>query len=374
MTLLITDDFPPRLGGVATYYSEIAKRLPAGMISVLTAPLDPGVAGREMARGFPVYREPLIHTSPWAWPKWTTALSALRRLQRQYRFGRWWVGQVLPYGTVAWRLHRRLGVPYLVTVHGMDIGIPRGRRRALCGLILRAAHHVVANSQATADRLSAYGVPRGKVSVITPGVNHPTAVPATGLRTLTERYHLAGAKVILTVGRLVERKNHRQIISVVPSLLRMFPGLKYVIAGDGPYRSPLQALAHKTGISDHVIFTGEATGETISAWYELADAVVMVPRRERSGDVEGFGMTYLEASSHGKPVIGADLPGIREAVAHGLSGLLVSAEDDQQLLAALKRLLQDSQLAHRLGLQGQDRAVRHFSWDARARQYAELLA
>lgn len=373
-TLLITDDFPPQVGGVATYHGQLCRHLPPESIAVLTAPVAGNVSSLTTAAGYRVYREPLRTSSVLAWPKWTPALHALKKLQTLQRYEGWWVGQVLPYGTVAWWLSRTMGVPYAVSVHGMDVRIPRGRRRWLCGKILHGAAAIIANSRSTASYLSAYGVRQSQVHVVTPGVSQPTEVPIATLRTVAETYRLEGKRVLLAVGRLVRRKNHAQVLGVLPSLVRQFPDVRYVIAGDGPLRRQLQGNVRRLGLSDAVVFTGAVPSLELAALYDQAEIFVLTPTSGTGGDVEGFGTVFLEANSHGKPVIASAIAGVNEAVADGISGLLVAPGDDRQLREAIARLLLQRSVAHRLGLQGQDRAFTQFRWDSRARQLQDIFS
>lgn len=373
-TLLITDDFPPRVGGVATYYHQLCRRLPPERIAVLTAPAAGGLARTTTATGYQVFHEPLLSTKILTWPKWLPALRALKKLQRLQHFERWWVGQVLPYGTVAWLLSRSMGVPYIVSVHGMDIQIPRGRRRLLCRKILNEAAAIIANSQSTKSYLSTLGVRPSQVHVVTPGVVQPTAVSAATARAVAETYRLEDKRVLLTVGRLVGRKNHLQVLGVLPRLVRQFPNVRYVIAGDGPLRRQLQGRVQGLGLTDTVVFTGEVPSLELAALYDVAELFVLTPMVGATGDVEGFGTVFLEANSHGKPVIASAIPGVNEAVADGISGVLVPPGDARRLLEAMVNLLQHPSVAHRLGLQGQDRAHTKFRWDTRALQLQRIFS
>ncbi|MDD5109634.1 MAG: glycosyltransferase family 4 protein [Patescibacteria group bacterium] len=371
-TLLITDDFPPHYGGVAAYYSALCRRLPPGRLGVVTVPATDSLAF-DRSQTYPVYRLPLLSTNPFLWPKWVTGWRAIGRLYRQQRYGMLLVGQILPYGTIAWLLHLRYRTPYVVIAHGMDIAVPRGRKRILCGKILRRAVRVIANSHATADLLRPYGVAQDKITVITPGVEARPGVSATRLQELQAKYHLTGKQVVLSVGRLVSRKGVREVLTALIKVRTAVPNAVYVIAGDGPERENLHRHARAIGIAPQVIFAGAIPHDELATWYERCDLLVAAPQPDTSGDIEGFGMVYLEAAIHGKPSIATDLPGIREAVLDGVSGLLVPVHDAPALASALIRLLKNPAERHRLGIQGQDRAVREFAWDTRARQLELIL-
>lgn len=320
---------------------------------------------------YAIIRRELI-SGGWYWPTWLPAVARLGALARKKKFAALLVGQILPYGTVALIVRQRMGVPYWVVVHGMDVARLGGRKRLLARLILARAEGVIANSFATADLVSGYGISAAKIFVLTPGVSEPRISMATA-RHLREQFGLAGKRVLLTVGRLVRRKGHGNIIRVLPKLARAVPNLRYAMVGDGPERQRLERLVRARGVSQAVIFTGEISGETLAAWYEASDVFALTPDDNRAGDMEGFGMVYLEANSFGKPVVATRVGGVGEAVVHEHTGLLVPPNDADALYEALARLLTDHAYAHTLGLQGQDRALTHFRWEDRGTQLADIL-
>ncbi|MDO8560097.1 MAG: glycosyltransferase family 4 protein [bacterium] len=371
--LLITDDFAPAVGGVASYYREICSRLPAAALTVLTIPQE---SAREFDReqSYRIIREPLLSTGLLQWPRWRKTLRSVRNLLPAVRPEVLWVGQILPYGTVAWLLQRQTSLAYVVSVHGMDIAIPRGRRFWLAGRILRDAQHIVANSHATQEvAQSRYRLAKERITVVTPGVAVPRRVPQTAVDELRRRYGLVDAKLVITVGRLVPRKNHRLMLEMLQRHT-VIPSLRYVIVGDGPEREALERDVRRRNLGTRVVFAGRVDGAELSAWYEAADIVVLTPRADQSGDREGFGMVYLEAASFGKPVIGSDIPGVREAVTHNVSGILIPPDDADALAHALHHYLSEPSFAHRIGIQAQDLATRRFSWENRAAIYRELFS
>lgn len=373
-TLLITDDYAPQTGGVAAYYSAICRLLPGTAITVLTAPMA-GAKAYDVAQPYRIVRRPLLSSNAMVWPRWRLALRETNTMIGEMDAEMLWVGQILPYGTVAWIVHRRLGLPYIVTVHGMDIGIPRGRRRWLCQRILNDAHAVVANSLATRTlAVDSYSVNAAKISVQTPGVAAAHHVRQSTVDALRRQFGPDDAgPIVLTVGRLVARKNHHLLLTALPQIISELPRVRCVIVGDGPMRSAIDRYARRLGVRDRVTVLGEISDHELAAWYEAADIFVLTPKPSIHGDQEGFGLVYLEASSYGKPVVATDIAGVHEAVADGVSGLLVEPNNVRALAAAIVRLGRDRALAHRLGIQGQDRAARQFSWKIRAAAYQRVL-
>jgi len=321
-----------------------------------------------------IIRQPLLSTGTLQWPRWKKTLQTLKNLMPTVRPEVLWVGQILPYGTVAWLLQRRGRIPYVVSIHGMDIAIPRGRRRWLAGRILRGAQRIVANSHATQEfARTRYRLAKEQISVITPGVSAPHRVPQTVVDRLRQRYGLVNAKLAITVGRIVPRKNHRVMFELLQRF-SVIPALRYAIVGDGPERGALEREVKRRKLTPRVVFTGQVDDQELSTWYEACDLVVSTPLADLDGDREGFGMVYLEAASFGKPVIGSDIPGVREAVIHNVSGVLVPPNDVDALARALHRYLSDPPFAHRIGTQAQDLVSRKFQWESRTEQFRKVFS
>jgi phosphatidylinositol alpha-1,6-mannosyltransferase len=172
----------------------------------------------------------------------------------------------------------------------------------------------------------------------------------------------------------VERKGQDKVIEALPLIKREIPDIRYVICGRGNDEARLRRIAAEKGVAGEVVFAGFVPNEERGAFYDACDVYVM-PSREipEKGDIEGFGMTYLEANSFGKPVIGGMSGGVSEAVIDGVTGLLVDPCDVEAIAGACIRLLRDPVLAGRLGRQGRDRVVREFNWDVICGELADML-
>jgi phosphatidylinositol alpha-1,6-mannosyltransferase len=173
--------------------------------------------------------------------------------------------------------------------------------------------------------------------------------------------------VLLSVGRLVERKGYDDAIRAVASLKRDGKLVQYVIVGDGPDRQRLMDLSYELSVDDRVVFRGAVAREDIPAYYAACDALV-APSRSIGADVEGFGTVYLEANLFRKPVIGCRTGGVTDAVLHEKTGLLVEPNDVHGLTAAIARLMGDPAFAHALGAAGYERVINEFNWDREAKR------
>ena len=258
------------------------------------------------------------------------------------------------------------GIRTAVVMHGGELSRFRSEsrlKRVLVAIINRC-DEVVVNSSSTAKQFIEQGVNRSKIKILTPAVDteryqsgsfHAPAPPAGE----TEFHGIT----LLTVATLVERKGHASVISVMPRILVAHPATRYVIVGDGPCRTKLMAQVERLGLEQSVHFLGKLTDEEVVEWLHACDIFVM-PSGKIHGKFgeEGFGIVYLEANACGKPVVGGDSGGVRDAVVHGVTGLLVDPQDDEALFEALDRLIGDKDLRDSLGRQGRERVVNEFQW------------
>lgn len=323
--LLITNDWPPRLGGVAQYYFNLMKHSPD--VLVLT---DIAEASSEQ-----------VVKISWSWPGWPRWLPLLWQLplwrfKLKVKFLA--AGQILPIGTALLLIRLAFGWPYLVFLHGLDVQLTQRNtwKRFLSKQILKRSAGVITNSNFTAQLAIKAGVEPSRIQVIYPSVA-PIAANEEESSLIKRKYGLENKKIILTVARLVERKGIRQVIEAISKLENKYSDLAYVIVGDGPIKADLEAQARK--LKSPVIFTGAVSDNDKFLWYSTADVFVLTPLFDKT-DVEGFGIVYLEAQAAGRPIIASKVGGVPEAV--GQAGILL--EPGADLSAALEQLLSDYNL------------------------------
>jgi phosphatidyl-myo-inositol dimannoside synthase len=175
---------------------------------------------------------------------------------------------------------------------------------------------------------------------------------------IRQRFNLARNPVILTVGRLQRRKGHDMVIKAIPAIKRIFPQIKYLISVN-------------IGVPDSVVFAGRVTDEELPHYYAAYDVFIM-PSRELNGDIEGFGIVYLEAAAAGKPVIGGRSGGTDDAILDGVTGLRVDGTNSEEIAAAVIELLSDPQKAQAIGEAGYSCVAADFTWDAVAQRTLAL--
>jgi phosphatidylinositol alpha-1,6-mannosyltransferase len=352
--LLAVNDFPPILGGEARLYHALARHLPPDEILVW-APRHPEAAAIdaglpcEVRRG----RIPAHGGTPSRLARSLFAGAHLTALARAERPRYFVCGQILSLGGPMLLLARALRVPYAVFVHGADIADYRRSPlwRPILRRILAGAHTVVANSRFTAALVEEI-FPGGarRIVVLPMGVDPPEPADPLTVEDLRRRYGVTDGPVLLTVARLAPVKGHETVLKALPRLLSRHPGLRYLVVGEGPERRRLETLARDQGVPSQVIFTGAVSDAERAAHFALATLFAMPSRRlERYDGLEGFGLVFLEAASHGLVSIGGASGGVAEAIRHGETGLLVPPDDPAAFAEAADRLLRDPAARRRLG-------------------------
>lgn len=364
--LIVTQDFPPAVGGIETYTSELVQRW-AGRSDRMevVAPSMSQAPAIDEAMPVPVTR---VETRSDLLP--LTGLAAVskraRALEPDVAFHAQWqtVGASL--------LARRLtGFPRRIVcaTHGRELLFNPVEELPVLGrgynllrrLLLRGPDLFVPVSQYTADLLRDRGVPSSRLRIVPNGTD-PERFRPLDAGPLRERLGLTDSTVMLTVGRLVARKGIDTTLRALPDILDAVPDLTYLVAGTGPDRDRLEHIADTLGVRSSVHFVGHVPFDELPSYYNAADLFVM-PSREEPPDVEGFGIVFLEAGACGVPVVGARSGGIPDAIQDGETGLLVPPVAPTALADAATRILTSPDLAARLGEQGRRHVVNEASWD-----------
>ena len=276
--LLATLEYPPFHGGIAHYYSHLVAAWPSGDEVIV---LDNNQNQLQAAGGF--------------WP-WRRAFKAVWQTIKQREIDYVLVGQILPLGTVVWLLSYFLPIKYGVFLHGMDWGqaMKQPRKRWLARRIISRASAIVAANSYVAGLVKQDCPPAvNYLVIINPGLSQIAApiISDSYRRGLLQQHGLIGKRILLTVGRLVERKGVDQVLRALPELINKYPDLHYLVVGQGPYLASCQQLANDLAVNSHTIFITDADDQQRAAWYQLADVFIM-PARQLGGDFEGFGIVY----------------------------------------------------------------------------------
>ncbi len=358
MAVLVTNDFPPHHGGIQRFMSRLAQEWSARASAVLVvAPVLPDCAQFDRQQAYRVLR----YANPSRVIGFAAMTVALLRARLSDRGTVTLASMWFPGGLAACLIPKPLRGRLGVLAHGTEIAPGRGGlRRMLMRYVFARADVIVANSSFTRKLLQDAGI-RSAIAVVNPGVDGGPITP--------ER---AAVPTIISVGRLVARKGFDRVIASLPALKNAFPDVRYEIVGSGPQRAELERLAGELGVSEHVVFLGAVDDDDMKRAYARA-WVFALPVRAIAGDVEGFGVVYLEAALADLPTVGGYGSGAEDAIASGESGYLVDGNSQKAISDVLESLLTDRALAARMGQSGRERALRSFTWGNTAAQILALL-
>lgn len=369
-TLLVTNDFPPRPGGIQQFVHSLAVRQPAGSVVVYCSQWR-GSAEFDAVQPFPVIREDTGVLLPT--PRVARRAAAIAR---EHGCDTAWFGAAAPLGLLADGLRRRAGITWAVAqTHGHEVGwaaLPGGR--AALKRIADGVDVVTYLSEYQRVRLAPLMQGRATMRHLAPGVDVDKFRPDIDGATVRERYGLGDRPVVVCVSRLVPRKGQDTLIRAFPDVVRQVPQAMLLIVSGGPYRDKLKTLARDSGIGEHIVFTGSVPYDELPTYYAAGDVYAMPCRtRGKVLDVEGLGIVYLEASASGKPVVAGDSGGAPDAVLDGETGYVVGGRDVATLAKRLVELLDDRGLAARMGAAGRAWTESEWRWDLQAARMTELL-
>jgi phosphatidylinositol alpha-1,6-mannosyltransferase len=379
-SLLITNDFPPIVSGISTVFYEYLKRIEKNRYLVI-APRVKGTEDIDRKSRINVKRVwiPIGESRPSKFLKTLLNIIYILFFSLRYRPSIIHCGQILSNGYGGFLCRKLFGIPYTVWVYGSET-IRFGRYKyleRLMRLILKEVKRIVVDSSFTEKEYLDFGVLQDKIVKLTPGVDTDFFIPMEKNEELIEKYSLKDKTVLLTVGRLDERKGHDMVLEAIAKLIPDYPNILYLIVGKGREEERLKRIVLEKGLKSNVIFTGYVDDDKLPAYYNLCDIFVLPNRiTEKSalrGDYEGFGIVFLEAGACEKPVIGGRSGGVTDAVFDGLTGYLVDPLSPEDIAAKIKVLLDNPILRKRMGDEGRDRVVKDFDWRVLIKRFEEII-
>lgn len=370
-TLVVTNDFPPRPGGIQTFVHELVRRQPAGSVVVYASTWKDTTAF-DAAQPFPVVRYPRGVMLP------TPDVSrAAGRLLREHECDSVLFGAAAPLGLLAPGLRAAGARRLMALTHGHEAGwaaLPGARQ------VLRRIGDdvdvVTYLGEYTRARIAAALSPAAaeRMQRLAPGVDDAVFRPGAGGVAVRERYGLAGRPVVVCVSRLMPRKGQDTLVRALPLVHERVPDAALLLVGGGPYRGRLERLVAERGLDRHVVLTGTVPFAELPAHYDAGDVFAMPARtRNRGLDVEGLGIVYLEASATGLPVVAGDSGGAPDAVLDGETGFVVPGRDVAAVADRVVRLLEDRPLARSMGERGRAWVEQTWRWGAVAERLTALL-
>jgi phosphatidyl-myo-inositol dimannoside synthase len=376
--LIVTNDFPPRRGGIQSFVHALATRMPPGSV-VVYAPAWEGAAEFDARQSFPVVRHPTSLMLP--------VPSVARRaatILREHGCDTVLFGAAAPLGLLAPSLRRAGAQRAVALTHGHEAGwaaLPGAR-----SLLRRIGNEVDVLTYLAeyfrvrlARAVSAEAA--GRMVRLAPGVDPAEFRPGAGGDEVRKRLGLGDRPVVVCVSRMVPRKGQDTLIRAWPRVLARMERARpaadplLLLVGDGPYRGDLDRLAEQTGVSRSVMFTGPVPSADLPAYYDAGNVFAMPCRTRRGGlDVEGLGIVYLEASASGLPVVGGDSGGAPDAILHGETGYVVPGRDVAAVADQIIRLLADPAGAAAMGEKGVAWIDREWRWELIAERLWRILA
>lgn len=375
--LLVTNDFPPRRGGIQSYLEELVMRLAATGEHELTV-YAPKWKGAEVydrradAAGYRVTRHPGTLMLPVP-----AVENRMRRLIDEHRIDTVWFGAAAPLALLGPRARAAGAAKVVASTHGHEVGwsmLPVAR--SALRRIGDGTDTITYVSRYTRGRFASAFGPHAAMEHLPPGVDtdrfRPDHVARVDLRA---RYKLGDRPTVVCVSRLVPRKGQDVLIRALPELRRRVDGTALVIVGGGPYLDTLRRLAAENDVEEHVVFTEGVPADELAAHYTIGDVFAMPCRTRGAGlDVEGLGIVFLEASATGVPVVAGNSGGAPETVLDGATGRVVDGRAVDQVTEAIAGLLADPDNAARMGARGRDWVMDSWRWDTLAARMGDLLA
>lgn len=377
--LLITDDFYPSRGGIQECMLGLASHF--GSDTTVFAPYYPGYnASFDKRFNFSVVRTDglrqdriidrllfLFLRRPLAF--FLRTLSEIFHIVKHRKFSCILCGHItnIPTGVF---LKRNSKIPLGVIVHGKELffrGILKPLKRSAAKVLLNQTDFLFMSNSFMKETLIEMGISEERIVMIPFGVRWDNKLKVSEEKIKRDK------KIILSVGRLIERKGHSAVIESLSLVLKRFPDIKYQIVGEGPMEKRLKVLVKEKNLGKNVEFCGEV--EDLVPFYRSCDVFVMPSKFiEDKGDVEGFGLVFLEANFFGKPVIAGRSGGISDAVIDGVTGFLVDPENPEKIAEAIIKLFENPDLAKKMGEQGRRRVMEEFTWERAAGIIEESLA
>jgi phosphatidylinositol alpha-1,6-mannosyltransferase len=364
---VVTNDFPPRIGGINYYVDQLLRRLPSGTVTIFTSRYEGWEAfDRDYPHDVIRLETEMMLPTP----------AVRRRLHDELRsrkpdvvvFGATW-----PLGHMGPAIRTKLDIPYLGFTHGLEL-----TGALVPGLLRPIGHHasmLTAASQWSKKKLErAFGWQDRNMAVLPSGIDTERFHPAVSDAAVRQRHSLGDAPVVCCVSRLVPRKGQDLLIRALPGIARRVPDVKLLIVGIGPYEASLRQLAKRTGVADRVVFSGAASYEELAAYFRAGNVFAMPCRLRWFGfDVEALGAVFLQGAAVGRPVIAGDSGGAPETVIQGKTGLVVDPTRTGPITEAITSLLLDPDRAHAMGKAGAEWMRKEWTWDHMADRLKGLL-
>lgn len=349
--LILTTFYPPAKGGIQTYTYEIARNLrEMGNDVTVFAIASNGIKKLFSSSLFKIYKN-------------NNKSSLKSLLSSKYDFIL--VSSWFPVAIFGVFLSYLCKSKLFISAHGNELLYPTKYpfMNRLMKWCFNNAHKIFAVSSYTKQLLKNKGIANDKIIVIPNGTDPEYFNPEVSYEDIIKKHRLEDKKIIFSVSRLVERKNFGKVIEILPDLLKEVPNAVYIIGGTGSMRENWEQIAKDNKVEDIVKFVGHIPEEELPKYYTMSDVFVMPSIEiEKNCEIEGFGITFLEANACGTPVIGGRSGGIQDAIIDGETGLLVTPDSKDEIQDSLISILKSPSYAKSLGGSGRKRVEEELNW------------
>jgi phosphatidylinositol alpha-1,6-mannosyltransferase len=387
---LLTDDAPPRIGGITNYLGGLL-RSTTKQVEWKVWSSVPGTdtsswncssehfdmhrhLGNRYGDNFIISRK--FNTLWWHWVKRRWAIKLVREIRDGFFPQIILIARWCEDGHHWCRACQKLSVPYYIIGHGLEFfekqprfpwNVPKGLKKDL-----NKAAHCFANSKATFKAMIERGLPKEKASVLPPGLMLDASLKSDSKNIASPRNEWMNKQFVLCLGRLVYRKGFDLGIDAFELVAKEFSKLHLIIAGEGPEDPKLRRKISLSDVGDRIIMTGKVT-DAEKDWLMNNCEVFLMPNRAVKGDMEGFGIVFLEANWAGKPVIGGNNGGVPDAIVNGVTGFCVHSSNINEIVGPLRQILRDESLRELLGEAGRRRVLKKFLWPVLGQRFLKNI-
>jgi len=356
-TLLLTHEYFPFAGGIATYCYGIFRNFNDQDYLVATDQ-------KMIQSGLNTIRVKLL--TKFLRPRWLIGLWAVNKIVNKYAIQQIFTPHIFPLGQIAYQLYEWYKIPYIISLHGLDINLALAKNPVLTKAILNHASQIVVNSQTTKNLLPLNEI-KTPITIITPYFDQRQA-DASKVQAIQNQY--GNQDIILTVGRLVKRKNQESVIRALAAMPEQ--KITYLIIGDGPDRNRLQQLTEELKVADRVKFLTAISHDDLPNYYQAAKLFVM-PTLQLNGDIEGYGIVYLESAYYGLPAIVSRGSSAEEIFISENSAIFVDPNNLQQLTDAIQSALANAEKRQTIADNSWAITQKLEDWSAKAKILEKLL-
>jgi phosphatidyl-myo-inositol dimannoside synthase len=359
-TLVLTHEYYPFKGGVARYVYNLFKHFDKKDYLVVTDNSEVKSDGNIINMRL---------TNPLFWPTWIPAFIKLRKIIKQNNIEMIFTPNILPLGTMAFFL----GLPYVLSLHGLDINLALKNKGWIAKRVLAKAESIIVNTKNTANLIAHLNLPSKKIFVIYPTLDWEHKFYENKFVQLKQELGIRdNDKVLLTVARLNRRKGQDLVIRAI-ARLKPKMNIKYLIVGQGDFEAELRKIIDQTDLEGNVFIFKDVDDIDLVYYYKMADLFVL-PNRETSVDIEGFGIVFLEAANFKLPIIAGSSGGVTEILTNRENALLVKNGDLDQLTDHIEHLLKNTVDADKLANKAHKRAQTFASADEQAKILKNILS